>query len=156
MPTSLKEYLRGSNGSYTRLWIGLALALIVVLLLFVNYLMHDTSGERMARDLEREFELVQPLPEAFLIEHYTKVDGGIASVENTYESSVSNEAIQKHYDLELPKQGWKQCGGGTMRDENHRNVNTVSYCKRSYIMLLVYPEDDTVLRRQFWLRLKLS
>jgi hypothetical protein len=71
MPTSLKEYLRGSNGSYTRLWIGLALALIVVLLLFVNYLMHDTRGEWMARDLEREFELVQPLPEAFLIEHYT-------------------------------------------------------------------------------------
>ena len=157
MSISLKEYLRGPNGAYTRVWIGLALVVLVALLWFVNYLMHDTRSEWIAQDLEREFELVQPLPEASLIEHYAKVDSEVVYVENTYESSVSNEAIQNYYDLELTNHGWTKCGAAHERERNtQRNVITSTYCKRFYKMILVYYEDETALRRQFWLRLNRS
>jgi hypothetical protein len=152
---SLKEYLRGPDGAYSRLWIGLVLSLLIglipVTMFFVNY---SPEAWRVKDDLEREFQLIQPFPQAVSKAHVFKAEPRLVYVLNSYETAASDAEILSYYDSELPKQGWKKCGEERRQESwfGTRGDTSSVYCKKSYKIFVVHDEEEKGGARSFTLR----
>ena|SRR5436190_13234890 len=107
-----------------------------------DFMKNGPKAKQVKNDLEREFGLIEILPQSALVSHDASSKTRIAVVGASYLTDVNYQKIREHYDVELPKHGWEfqdeeQLGGG----KGNFGGLTINYCKGEYTATLYYAGD---------------
>ncbi|MEP7338778.1 MAG: hypothetical protein ABI977_13665 [Acidobacteriota bacterium] len=120
---------------------------LILVLLVCNIacdLLEDRSeGKAVQEDLEREFKLIRPLPQAGSCDYQASHKSSQAYVGSSYQTQSAYNEIRAHYDKELLKNGWKlQSEESTHNWGRDYGGWTANYCKGQYQASLHHPGND--------------
>lgn len=92
-----KVWLRGLQGVCS----------LIILAFLVHFWMIPSQSEPMQKDLEKEFKLISPLPQATLNSYDSSHKDQHALIEGDYSTALNYDHIKSYYVAELQKNGWK-------------------------------------------------
>ena len=138
MQTSFLEY--NIRGSPLYRWIGLAYIVGFLAFLTGDHFLYWPKAAAIRGELEREFALIKPPPDARYAQYLASNKTHQALVDASYTTRLSYPELRVYYDAELAKHGWRFYNEEGVRELSiDYGGKDASYCKGDYAVSLFYP-----------------
>jgi len=112
------------------------LGVLLLILLVIGALLYGKYSPRLMateKALQIEFDAIQPLPGAILVEHYGGHKLNLAAVGSKYMTSQNFNEIRQFYDKEFERNGWQF----VQENVYGGKATTVRYQKGDYTLSLM-------------------
>ncbi len=126
----------------------LRLAGVIPIIIFAAFLSNEffvqlPKAKQAQVQLEKEFILISPLPNASVVNHSASHKTSQALVETTYSTVIAPVDIFNHYDEKLKQHGWKPYGTSVLTDWGRDlGGKSTGYCKGNYSAQLQYAGEQ--------------